>query len=73
MARKRVKCKSCGEYLVSAIGHMGMPMNESDLVLTFKMIRGGSKNLGIKNPLDDCDGFICGACGGSRFEIVETS
>jgi hypothetical protein len=72
MARERVKCKSCGEYLVSAIGHMGMPMNESDLVLTFKMIRDGSKNLGINinNPFD---GFICGACGGSSFEIVETS
>lgn len=68
---ERIKCKKCGQYLVSARGYTGQPMNEGQLVLMFQMIEGGLKEKGEKSPLDDMTDFKCGNCGGASFEIVE--
>lgn len=68
---ERIRCKRCGEFLTKAITGSG-PMNESGLVLMFKMLQGALSEEGEKDPLDDMDGIECGGCGASSFEIVET-
>ncbi len=57
---ERLRCKKCGEFLVSAQGYAG-PMREGDLILFFKMV----------DQPDPLEGYVCGSCGGSSFEIVE--
>ena len=67
---ERIKCKKCGEFLTSA--NFGYAVaDEKTLVTTFKMIASlGKDQVGLKNPLDNMDEYICGACGHNCFEIV---
>jgi len=58
---ERLRCKKCGDYLVSAKTDHG-EMDAAQLILFFKMV-------GQPDPLD---GYVCGACGkSSSFELVE--
>ena len=66
MTRERVQCKQCNEFLTRAITESG-PMEEADLVLTLKMIKGAV------GSLDNMGDFKCGACGGDSFRIIAAS
>ncbi len=67
MPRERVKCQGCGEYLVSAVGSTGLPMDEEGVVTFFKMIK--SLQAGGSLPME-MDDIVCGACGSRNFDIV---
>jgi hypothetical protein len=59
---ERIRCKKCGEFLVSA-KTPGGDMDAAGLILFFKM---------VEQP-DPLNGYVCGACGkSSSFELVET-
>lgn len=69
---ERIRCKKCGSYLSQAQSEFG-PMDEAQIVLTFKMIEGGLREQGKDRPLDNMGDFVCQGCGSDSFEIVQVS